>query len=721
MTETTIYARIRVVLERVRGKPAAPAPSSAGVLIVCGLFLAIGVGVLDDYGVTGDAPTQRKIAKANVLYILGNDDALADVPKKDSDRFYGIVFELPLLAVEVVQRVLGLGSKRNIYLVRHLVTHLFFLAAGFFCYLLVLRLFGDRRLALFAVLLFLLSPRLYAHSFFNSKDVPFLSMFMIGLYLVRRAFDKDTVPAFVLCGVGVAALAGIRLPGVALLPAVLALRAVDFRCAAGRAERRHILHTGLAFAVAGALALYATCPVLWRDPVGALVEGIEVMAWHPTHVWNLFRGELIPSTEVPPQYVPTWFAITTPPVTLLLGLFGTGVVLHGCLARPGDVVRDTRLRFGVFLVCCFVLPVLWVIVLRTHLYGGWRQMYFLHVPFCLLAAFGVHRLAALPAVLRAGAYVLAGVGVGGVVIEMARLHPHQQVYFNLLVDRATPEHLLTRYDMDYWRVSDLRTLEYVLEQSSASPVSLRFYYGDLQGRQLLSKANRRRLSGSPGRDPDFYVIHPGWQWRPQWNVFPPVVHTRKVYNNTLVMVATPDLSLVDEATADRYREVYRSAKTGEPIIRAGFDVYLSGRTLTWIKEACRSGDLWPALFLSLRLADANDATLPPRWKHQGDGAVVGQPNLGVKFDGKCLASATLPDLDITAIRTGQREGGSVLWEAEYRFDDPDPLHGSGRIRPPRALSRRYRSALPIGRPGIHRRRKNAPFGRWMRTPQPSSP
>ena len=80
--------------------------------------------MLGDYGISWDGPAQRILAEQNVAYVMGDPDALPT----DHDRFYGIAFELPLLLVE---RVLGLDDSRDIYLTRHLITHLFFIAGGF--------------------------------------------------------------------------------------------------------------------------------------------------------------------------------------------------------------------------------------------------------------------------------------------------------------------------------------------------------------------------------------------------------------------------------------------------------------------------------------------------------------------------------------------------------------------------------------------------------------
>ena len=192
---------------------------------VCALFLLVGALALDDYGVTQDTQHQRVIGKAALDYLAGDGERAFDqLPRHLDHRFYGAAFEAPLALLE---RIPGLEDARDVYRGRHLLTHLFFLAGGVFCYLLVLRLFNSRALALIALVLFLLHPRIYAHSFFNSKDVPFLAMFTISLYLVHRAFRRDTLAAFLLCGVGVGLLMNLRVMGVVLFAAVLALRALD--------------------------------------------------------------------------------------------------------------------------------------------------------------------------------------------------------------------------------------------------------------------------------------------------------------------------------------------------------------------------------------------------------------------------------------------------------------------------------------------------------------
>ena len=299
-------------------------------LAVVAGFLAVGVTVLDDYVITSDAVFyQRPLAIKTLDFALGDADALPT----DHNKFYGAAFEvLPLL----VERLAGLDDTRSIYLTRHLMTHLFFLVGGFCCYLLAYRMTGSRLLGLFAMLLFLLHPRMYGHSFFNSKDLPFLSMFMITLLGIHWAFRRGTIGAFLLCGAAVGILVNLRIMGVMLLPAVLIMRACDLYFAGSGAERRRVMVSGAAFALAAAGIYYASMPYLWADPLERFGELLATLSRHPTHFYELFQGRYVHSADLPAQYLPVWIGITTPPWALLLaGLGATGICWQALSAGGG--------------------------------------------------------------------------------------------------------------------------------------------------------------------------------------------------------------------------------------------------------------------------------------------------------------------------------------------------------------------------------------------------
>ena len=642
-------------------------------LSVWALFLITGLAIVDDYGVSPDAGDQFLITIDTLNYVLhGNPGQLGVL----AHRFTGVAFEAPLLLL--MEWGLGLEDPRHIYLTRHVLMHLFFLIGGFCCYLLAFRLSGDRLVALLVMLLFLLSPRLYAHSFFNSKDPVFASAFVMALLVVSRAFDKDSVGAYRWCGAMAGLVVNLRILGIALFAIVLVFQAWAWFRAKGRAARRRVVVATGTFALWGVVALFISLPYLWGDPAGRLAEMVEVMRDHPTVHRALFRGQVFSGAALPWDYMLRWFAISQPPVTLVLGLLGLGtlglaaggVVKRGAGAGPGRGLGAAELRFGVLLATCFALPMVAFALLRPTSLTGWRHFYFLHGPFCLLATFALMGLRQLSARgwrkewVGGAACALTAAGLGVVAVQMAQIHPHQYLYFNFLADRKTPERLRERYETDYWNMVLRQGYEWLLKEAPEAVINMRPRGVDAladinHNVQILPPAARNRFTYDPKRDPDFYLGGSGNTRQSLEEPFPPVLHRFKVYNNTMLTVATPDLSRVDLAVADEYRALHRAAMAGAPVARAGgYEVRLHGNRLAWVKEACEPGALRREFRLALYPADAG--RLPAHRQKRGYFTIK---TSGVRFDGKCLGAARLPDFALTRIRLGQKG----KWEADMPF------------------------------------------------------
>ena len=642
-------------------------------LIVLILFAVVGIWVLDDYGVALDAGYQRDTAIRNLDYVLGRRDFT--YPDYIHDRFYGVSFELPLLLLE---RVLGLDDTRDVHLMRNIVTHLFFLVSGFFCYLLAYRLFGSRLLALFAMLIFFLHPRLYAHSFFNSKDIPFLSMFMICLYLTYWAFMKGGTWRFLALGVAAGVLMNLRIMGVTLFVLVAGMQVLDVLQAPNADERRRALGSILVFVLSCAVALYVVSPYLWGDPAGNFVEWFITLSQHPSPVPHMFRGNVIVSTVVnPPEYVPVWMSITTSPVVLVLGVVGMSVVLLRGASNPLDVIRNTRLRFGFMLIGCFMLPILSVIVLGSNVYHGWRQVYFLYAPFCILAMFGFHRLMSACIVLRLsrafafdgkglmyGAY---GIGLTVAVASMFSVHPHQHLYFNFLIDRTTPGYIRSEYELDYWLMTFHEGYEHLLRRHPFGSLHVHLPHApsvELNW-EILSESDRERLI-LQGEHFDFYITSYK-DWLPsesaRRDVTAPLVHGRVIYNSKVLGVAAVDLSLVDDGVAAPYRDAYSATVSKQPDARSNWDVYLDDGALVYIKEPCTASDFSTPFFVHGTTDDIDD--LPAH--RRSDGHSIRNLDFefgrfGVRFDGVCIATVPLPSDGVSGVRTGQFTSHGELWD-----------------------------------------------------------
>ena len=674
-------------------------PFWAQALALCALFAIAGVAVLDDYGIGADTHKQRQSAAAAADYALGVSEG---TPYKNMhDRYYGLAIEMPLLLLE---RALGLqDGRRPIFLLRHLLTHLFFIAGGFACGMLAYRTLGNRWVALFAMSLFLLHPRLYAHSFFNSKDIPFAALLIIALYLAHRAFRKDTGGAFLLCGIAMGLAINLRPFALMLLPMILAMRALDI-WQAGREERMRILATAAAFLAAALATAYITHPYYWENPL-RFIEGVRALSQHPNPGYNLFMGEIYPSDAVPWNYIPVWFAITAPPVALLLGAIGVAAVCWQTITRPFAALRDRETRFRVLLLGCFVMPVVVVIALQSNIYNGWRHMYFLWAPFCLLAAVGLRTIAnisvgggiwkimtRLPGWVRGGgrhlhmaprtlAYGIAGAGLITTLTAMAAMHPNQQVYFNALTDTKTPGALAKRYDMDYWSLAERPSLERLLARYPHD--TLRVRQENDRVLRILPREDRGRLIDLENpHAADFYLLDDRrgrglfrkLETAERYYLHPlidlgrnipdqPPLHSIRAYGSDLMHIIAKNL--------EPYRAAYADvAANGTPLARSDFDIYAYDGALYYLSADCPPpAPNRDALWIFLHITPVDLANLP------ADGREFGFENLDFRlddraafFDGKCIHRQPLPDYAIERIRTGQFVSGEgAVWRADINL------------------------------------------------------
>ena len=648
-------------------------PFWAQALALCALFAVAGVAILDDYGVGVDVQAQRRIALANADYTA---TGITDLLYHKDYRYYGVAFEMPLLLAE---RALNLQDIRHIHLTRHLLSHLFFIAGGFACAILAYRMLGSRWIALLAMLMFLLHPRLYAHSFFNSKDIPFAALLLIALYLTHRAFRKDTLGAFLLCGIVAGLAINLRPFALMLMPMILAMRALDL-WQAGREERKRILVSAGIFAAAALAITYIIHPYYWDNPL-RFVELIRVMAQHPTVVENLFMGEVHMSDAAPWNYVPVWFGITAPPASLLLGAIGCAAVCWQGISRPLAALRDREMRFRIILLGCFALPVVVVVALQSNIYNDWRQMYFLWAPFCLLAAVGLHSIAnndagrgrwkvaaRLPGWVRGGAlrralaYGVAGAGLITTLTAMVALHPYEYVYFNALTDTKTPDALGKRYDMDYWLMAQRQSIEYLLTRY---PDDILRVWPGKKSLQILPQNDRERIPISRRLDVADYYLHPIFKRRnlPE----EPVLYSIRAYGSVIAFILAPNT----DAHRDYYRAEYDDAAAeGTLLARSDFDIYAHNGALYYLKENCApllaNADF--RIFLHIFPADPADLSAHRREFGFENRDFWITEHFGF-FDDRCIHRHILPDYPIARIRTGQIVEGKTIWRADIDLAD----------------------------------------------------
>jgi hypothetical protein len=435
--------------------------------------LVLGLAIYRDYGFSFDEGAQRVMGAVTVKYVAERvapslvTPFVASLGSLDGfvDRDYGVAFEAPAVALEALLR---LTDKRDIFLFRHLLTFLACLAGTWALYSLAFQRFGSRALGLLAVAFLVLSPRQFAESFYNSKDMVFMAAFTVALYSMVALTLRPCPVVALLHGLASAFAMDVRI--VAIVIPIMTIVLLAIRGLKREAAWRAVLVALGLYLVAAAVLVVAMWPWLWADPSGRFLEALAAMSRFVR--WDgplLYLGGVVRSTSLPWHYAPVWIAVTTPPLYLLLFAAGAAAVAWRLWSARWRLWRsDGELQDLIFLAVA-VAPVVGVIALHSVLYDGWRHLYFIYPCLVLVAVRGWQALWDATWLERLRRPALAAVTVASFAATawwMVRAHPYQNVYFNSLAG----SYLRERFELDYWGLGTREGLEYVLRHDSGDPV-----------------------------------------------------------------------------------------------------------------------------------------------------------------------------------------------------------------------------------------------------------
>ncbi len=415
----------------------------SSVVLLFAAYLLAGFLVLDAYGTHWDQERNTEYGRAAYEHVFeGRLSGL--VLDSEHARIHGPVFEVLAVAVG---RVLGVADDGGLARISHVLTFLLFYCGVVAFYLLCRRQYGGWAAGLSGCLMLVLSPRVFAGSFYNSVDISCLALFTVSAYTMMRFLDDFRVSHAIQHGLACALLTDVRNFGV-LVPALTVLfAAVEL---ARRRTRgggvREVLYPLIAFAACYALFTVLLWPYLWDDPLGNLL-GSFTYAVKPlfTPLSTTYLGDSIAPNDVPWHYTPVWMLATIPPLYTLLFLAGLAFILKSVMERPWYFGPDRRNE--VFFVIWLILPLVAVVLTGTPLWGGWRHHFFIYPAFVAISTGGLVGLTRLfgslrhPAAGRAlnivllAAVLLTFMSVAGYILAN---HPHEELYFTILTPSATP-------------------------------------------------------------------------------------------------------------------------------------------------------------------------------------------------------------------------------------------------------------------------------------------
>jgi hypothetical protein len=474
------------------------------------VLLAVGLGLYRDYGISWDEPETRTNGAVTYMYVaervapsllIGAESGLAPILSTDLDAIHGAAFDALAFALE---KMLRIGDIKNAFMFRHLLTFLVALAGIYAVQRMAHRRFSDWRIGLLAALFLVLTPRLFAESFYNSRDVVFMAVFAIAMNTTILFVLNPSLKSGFLHGVASAVAIDIRITAVILPLATVTILII-------RLMKRELLipitcRALIAYLSATCILVSGMWPWLWSDPLGNFVQSFRNMLNLPGQDLALipvrYMGRLIPGTDLPWHYIPVWMSITTPLLYLALFLAGAFNTLRQVASRGTSLWRDGQELQDAIFFGLFAAPIAATILRHSPLYDGWRHLYFIYPAFLLLAIKGWVSLwgNGLGTIRRSMLAVVTGISIVHTAAWMWKAHPFQNVYFNTLAGTD----LRSRYELDYWGLANTKALEYILRNDnsevitvradSATPLETSFNMIDAWDRKRLRYSNDRALA-----------------------------------------------------------------------------------------------------------------------------------------------------------------------------------------------------------------------------------
>ena len=432
------------------------------------IYFLIGIFIFDDYGISWDEPYHR-INGFVALNSIRNFLSLESFPNlehsnewmAEQTKIYGSVFDIIASSLE---KLFNLEDVRNAYLMKHLLNFLLFVISTFYFYK-TLNLRFSIKLSILGILFFVLTPRIFAHSFFNMKDLVFLSFFIIALYysiIFTKTYSfNDSIKAAISC----AFLLLVKITGI-IIPFIILFFFI-FKSIDNFNFFKNKVLILVQFFIILTLLTISFWPLLWENPLENFIYALKTFINFNWRGGIYFFGEYISSLNLPWHYSITWILVTVPLLYLFNFIFGSFLILLKISKRflelsninkNKDIWNGEKERLDFIFFMIFYFTLFLVISFNSAMYTGWRHLFFIYPSLIFVSLRGVEFY--LKKIEFKYLILIFIPFIAHTSYWMIKNHPYQNIYFNLLAGKQPNKN----YELDYWGLSNRDSLNYLISK-----------------------------------------------------------------------------------------------------------------------------------------------------------------------------------------------------------------------------------------------------------------
>ncbi len=477
------------------------------------LFLAVGIFTYKDYGISIDEEFHRFSGFYWLNYVLSftpfdafnnevlnklNDISGFTLPNPKNYPVYGVIFDLPAAFIETLFKI---EDSKNYYHFRHFLTFLIFFISSIFFYKLLFNRFSNFNVSIVGTLFYIISPRIYGNSFYNNKDIIFLSLITIALYFCFKNIDKLCFKNIIFFSLFAALATSARVLGV-FIPISFFL--IYFFSILDGKYKFESAYKILFFLTIYFIFLIIFWPYLWESPIENFVHSLKLFSKYTLGIKMLFNGSYISSKFLPYSYIPTWIGLTTPVVYLFLFLLGSFYILKRIFFRflnikensiHHELWRGKNEKKDLYIFLNFFGILFYLIFANVVLYTGWRQIYFLNIFIIYISTYMFYifflNLKSYKKKLFLNFSVFLFLIFMG--INLVVYHPYQNIYFNILATKNLKKNM----EIDYWGLSGMEFLKNILKREpykKSINIGVASFLPLERSLSILDKNNRKKIN-----------------------------------------------------------------------------------------------------------------------------------------------------------------------------------------------------------------------------------
>ncbi len=413
---------------------------------------------------------------------------------------YGVVFDLPAALIETL---FNINDPQKYFFLRHLMNFLVFFTGSIFFYKILFYSYKNFNLALIGTFMFIFSPRIFANSFYNNKDIIFLSLSCCTLFFLIKVLSRQSIKNILLFCLFAGLATGQRVIGI-IYPLVLIIFVYISNDKVFGNISKKTINCSLIF-LSFLFFLIIFWPYLWENPFN-IVKAITTFSNYSHRPSFLYDGEYVNAEFLPMGYLLRWIFMTVPVLTLIFFTIGYVYLFKKFFYRFINIEKDKlyndfwrsekeRTHFLFFIIFSSIF--FYITLSSPVLYNGWRQVYFLNIFLIYISIFGLHislllftrkeRLKKFKYVI----YIVVVIGVLSIMRDIKLYHPYQNTYFNELQTKKTK----SKFEIDYWGLATLNALNEILEAEKKKKikVAVASWTPIERSAKLLDKEKRGRL------------------------------------------------------------------------------------------------------------------------------------------------------------------------------------------------------------------------------------